>query len=1073
MGAEMALIITARNQAQAALNSLRGGLDDIKKEARSVSDQMRKMGDGLKNVGGKLTAGVTLPILGMGGAALKIAGDFEQTKIALTTMLGSGEKATQLFNEMREFSASTPFEFPQIAEAGKMLLAFGISSEKVIPKLRQLGDIASGVGIPVNDLTLIYGQASVAGRVMTGDLNQLVGRGVPIISALAKTMGVAESQVRKLAEEGKISFADFDKAIGSLTTNGGQFAGMMDAQSQSLLGLFSTFKDNITLTLADVGQVLIDTFDLKGKLAGLNEFLSGLSAKIADFAKNNPEMFKFAAIVTGIAAIAGPLAIGLGWVMTQMAALGPIVGVLGAAFSLLMGPLSLVVLGIGALLYFDIGGLGTKVTELAGSFGTLWSYFKLVVEDGDYLNDFLVDLPGWMQPGVEAIGHFAAGLQSLPEYFKLVAEDGDYLNDFLADMPTWMQPGVELIGKLTAKIAELREKFSGISLDWPTIEATIKDEIIVPVGEKLSNIDWSTATITFITLKNWLSGKIDSIDWTAATATFTTFRDWAAGKLNAIDWTAATATLVGFKDWASEKLENIDWSSITTVFGGVATIADGLNTSLQNLTGDTGGLTQLRDLITGTVERIAQSIAGIDQEQVATAGFAFGGAISSILNVFTTMSNLGNENLGVATASLSSFIQSIMSLAESFVSGLDAEALSKSAGEFVGSFLSKITTALQNADLPGIAESASALLSGITGKFSELMTGEGPSVIGEKFGELVTTILTQLSTTLSNPEFGQKMGESFANILSGIVGGLAGVINGFNQASGNNLDEGLSNGISSFVSNFISGVGTGLENADFTGLAGSLITGLVKSLTKGWSEEGSSVFGAQTGGGPSWGDLFSSDYWSGSMVGKDPQVTVVPTVAQKLTTADLVATGSTVGKDPVVKIIPTVTEKYSDDSLSSAQKFPGWESLIKFPPITFPGWETWIKFPNITFPGWNTWIKFPSISWPGWDRWISFPDIPDFPGWESLWSWITSQGSVPPINAIGTSNWRGGFTSVGETGPEIIYAPRGSQIFSPQESMELAGGGGMTINVNAIVADGLDLNQLAYQLVDIISRRRR
>ncbi len=452
---EIGIVVSARNQAAGALNGIKSDLKGIQAFAQQASAQMRQMGQSLTGAGTKLTAGLTLPLLGTAGAALKIAGDFEQTQIALTTMLGSADKANKLFAEMQKFSASTPFEFPEIAQAGKQLLAFGISSEKVISKLRQLGDIASGVGIPLSDLTVIYGQASVAGRVMTGDLNQLVGRGVPIISALAKTMGVAEDQVRTLAEQGKISFSDFDKAISSLTENGGQFAGMMDAQSQSLLGLISTFKDNITNTLGDVGKVLIDTFDLKGKLSGLNEFLGDISSKLREFARNNPEMFKFVVILAGIATAVGPLAVGLGWVLTQMAGLGPIVSALAPAFALLVGPLGLVAAAIGALIYFDIGGLGSRLSELAGSFGLLWNYLKLVVEDGDYLNDFLADMPSWMQPAVEAIGHFIVALQSLPEYFRLVVEDGDYLNDFLADIPAWMQPAVEWIGRLIAGFSAL------------------------------------------------------------------------------------------------------------------------------------------------------------------------------------------------------------------------------------------------------------------------------------------------------------------------------------------------------------------------------------------------------------------------------------------------------------------------------------------------------------------------------------------------------------------------------------------------------------------------------------------
>ena len=46
-------------------------------------------------------------------------------------------------------------------------------------------------------------------------------------------------------------------------------------------------------------------------------------------------------------------------------------------------------------------------------------------------------------------------------------------------------------------------------------------------------------------------------------------------------------------------------------------------------------------------------------------------------------------------------------------------------------------------------------------------------------------------------------------------------------------------------------------------------------------------------------------------------------------------------------------------------------------------------------------------------------------------------------NASGTDNWRGGLTWVGEGGPEQVWLPRGTKIFSNQESTQMAAAGGM------------------------------
>jgi phage-related protein len=58
---------------------------------------------------------------------------------------------------------------------------------------------------------------------------------------------------------------------------------------------------------------------------------------------------------------------------------------------------------------------------------------------------------------------------------------------------------------------------------------------------------------------------------------------------------------------------------------------------------------------------------------------------------------------------------------------------------------------------------------------------------------------------------------------------------------------------------------------------------------------------------------------------------------------------------------------------------------------------------------------------------------------------IGGRGGVPGTNAGGTGNWRGGLTWVGEQGKELVNLPRGSQVIPHGPSMQMAGGGGITL----------------------------
>lgn len=114
--------------------------------------------------------------------------DFEQTATAFRTMLKDGEKSGALLKDLSKFAADTPFEFPEIANAGKSLLAFGFEAQNVKDNLRRLGDVSSSLNIPLGELTDIYGKARVQGRLFSEDINQLTGRGIPIIQELAKQL---------------------------------------------------------------------------------------------------------------------------------------------------------------------------------------------------------------------------------------------------------------------------------------------------------------------------------------------------------------------------------------------------------------------------------------------------------------------------------------------------------------------------------------------------------------------------------------------------------------------------------------------------------------------------------------------------------------------------------------------------------------------------------------------------------------------------------------------------------------------------------------------------------------------
>jgi tape measure domain-containing protein len=202
----------------------------------------------------------------IGRLTIGASASFEQTEVAFKTLLGSAEEAKAVLTDLNEFAANTPFQFPELAGATRQLAAFGIESSNLVPTLQRIGDVSAGISQPIGEIATIYGKARVQGRLFMEDINQLTGRGIPIIGELAEQFGVTESEVRKLVETGQVSFANLEQAFVSLTSEGGIFFNMMQEQSQTLAGKWSTFTDNINLNLRMMSDQFIKTFNIKGAL---------------------------------------------------------------------------------------------------------------------------------------------------------------------------------------------------------------------------------------------------------------------------------------------------------------------------------------------------------------------------------------------------------------------------------------------------------------------------------------------------------------------------------------------------------------------------------------------------------------------------------------------------------------------------------------------------------------------------------------------------------------------------------------------------------------------------------------
>lgn len=245
---------------------------ETSKEARKLlgeitvlDKQLKKLdttvGQNQRNVGnyGKAFStakGYMLDFLGtiglVGGATAALSStfsaaiDFEQVETQFEVLFGSVEKGQKMLQELTEFAKVTPFTIPGVRDAAAKLKAYGFEAEEIIPTLRKVGDISRGNQDIFDRLTYALGQVRAAGKLYGTELRQFTETGIPLIEELGKVHGVAASEIRNMVEDGKISYDDVVQAMTNMTSEGGQFAGLMEKQSKTVAGAWSNLKDSVT-----------------------------------------------------------------------------------------------------------------------------------------------------------------------------------------------------------------------------------------------------------------------------------------------------------------------------------------------------------------------------------------------------------------------------------------------------------------------------------------------------------------------------------------------------------------------------------------------------------------------------------------------------------------------------------------------------------------------------------------------------------------------------------------------------------------------------------------------------------
>lgn len=199
--------------------------------------------------------GISAAIIGLGSSAIEARRNIENLELNIGTLLGSAQKGKELVQELQQYGQVTPYDTEGLAGAARTMLAYGVSAERIMPLMKQLGDVAQGNTQNLNSLALAFGQMTAVGTVQKQDLNQMANAGFGF-NQIAKSMGITVEEFLDMVSKKKVSVNDIARALEDATSAGGLFYNSAINASKGLEGTFSNFEESLTSTKAKLGALI-------------------------------------------------------------------------------------------------------------------------------------------------------------------------------------------------------------------------------------------------------------------------------------------------------------------------------------------------------------------------------------------------------------------------------------------------------------------------------------------------------------------------------------------------------------------------------------------------------------------------------------------------------------------------------------------------------------------------------------------------------------------------------------------------------------------------------------------------
>lgn len=495
----------------------------------SAQSKLVAVGQKMTSVGKEMTLAITTPLLAMGGAAIKAASDLDESRNKVAVVFGDWAGDVEMFagNAAKSLGQSKQQALEAVGTFGNLFKSMGLGNRQTTEMSTGLVQLASDLASFNNIDPTEALEKLRAGLV--GEVEPLRTLGVNLTADDVKAKALAMGLVSMSVDMGKVNSATErlsiaqEKAAEAMKKHGegslqhrnallaaetaqraldkamqgteGDISAAAKAQAAYALileqtktaqGDFARTSDGLANSTRIVKAQLVDAAATLGQqlLPIALKAVQYLSSLIERFTALSPETQKWILIVSGIAAAIGPVLVIVGTLISSIGTLIGAFSAMGPVIAILTGPIGLLVAAVvafGVAYATNFAGIrditNSVVATLIDWFGKLGQilvdlgrYFLVVVQDGEYLNDWLTHLPAPIRFAVEIVGRLIATVRDLGEAIVHLVKAA--VAAFQGD---WQTAFVEARAAAHSGANAIKDIFT--TLDWPSIGSGIAQGI--------------------------------------------------------------------------------------------------------------------------------------------------------------------------------------------------------------------------------------------------------------------------------------------------------------------------------------------------------------------------------------------------------------------------------------------------------------------------------------------------------------------------------------------------------------------------------------------------------------------